>query len=320
MNELNNVIGMINPLGSNSFVKNNPLDIDSIEQIVVRVDEINVYSSFSNVVSAYLSTFDDDQYILSPPLSGISYKELILNILNLYRDYEFLIEPLHNEKYIYTIFPFGLFYIEEPISLCFLSDVDNNKFLIEQKKLLPFELSEDKIYIVVNIEKSDNNITKDRTFNTISIIDKIDDSVKTYIRMVGKNNRWSDWLEYTDDISINLNAFKLVDECKKLQKYLNDQLTLPTIYYNNTEYNSTSLDNNILSINCFGIEYLYSFNKDSDYKGSCSNLCYILNHSLDLLSYFKYVEDILCNNIYTPKQNELTYSFMNEWLLSHNNT
>ena len=305
MNQKNNVIGLINQFGANSFINNEPLNVDNISPVQINKDTLLEHLNLKDYFR-FKKLLTTNEYIELNPTIGEGYKELIKNIYNLFFDYYgFLYRDITNEKYIYSIIPVGLISVEDPINLCFLGDIDNNNFVSIQNQLLPFELSEDNTYIVINIDESKNDLYIDNSFTTITIINNLNEYFKTYIRISDKNKRWSEWLEWKNDISININIFKVLNTVVDMKNFF-EQKFLPTNEYEcmNISYNIL-YDNNIF------------YNNKSEYE--CKINLFKINQIFSLSSYLIFLKSLLHNITYTPKEDKLSCTYINQWQIMKTN-
>ena len=316
---MSNIVGMLSSLGATSFEKNKPFSPEDLEVVKIKdrfyerntmfhktIKTIKVQTKFSDEIK-----YETVDYHFLGPVNGVSYNGVISEIFKLFQDYYFILDYINC---YHVILPIGLITVPEPINLCLLTKINNNDFFISQKNIFPFELSEEKVYIVVNIEKSEEDLCVDQTFQTISIIDVESKNVETYIRIVFENKRWSDWLKYEDNISLNLNILKLITSFNELQNYLMIQL-LPTNDYEiknkiyKTNYNCCLCNKFILNLEN---EYVFNFTLDTEYKLKNIN-CFEINTYFSLDSYLLSINNIINNITHIPKNDLITFSFINEW-------
>lgn len=303
MNRKNNVIGIINKFGVNCFNRNKPLMLNGIPE--VKVSKEYYKEKFIRSTKADIDFVTDellsicDNYLPLDPITGKHYNELIKNVSDLFYEYcDFVYDDIVNKKYIYSTIPIGLITVEDPINLCFLGNIEQNDFNFIQDQIFPFELSVDIVYMVINVEKSEDNLCIDRSFTTITLMDGKNNSLKTYIRITDENDRWSDWLEYKDDISININIFKVLCLMAELNEFFKKQF-LPTNEYEcmNISYNIL-YDNNIF------------YNNKSEYE--CKINLFKINQIFSLPSYLIFLKSLLHNNTYTPKEDKLSCTYINQ--------
>ena len=297
---MSNIIGLINQFGANHFNRIEPLELNRIP--VVKVSENYYKEEFvQKTKSDIIPEIDKllfiyDNYLPLNPITGKHYNELIKNVSDLFYEYcDFVYDDIVNKKYIYSTIPIGLITVEDPINLCFLGNIEQNDFNFIQDQIFPFELSVDIVYMVINVEKSEDNLCIDRSFTTITLMDGENNSFKTYIRITDENDRWSDWLEYKDDISININILKVLCSMAELNEFFKKQF-LPTNEYEcmNISYNIL-YDNNIF------------YNNKNEYE--CKINLFKINQIFSLSSYLIFLKSLLHNITYTPKEDKLSFTY-----------
>ena len=88
-------------------------------------------------------------------------------------------------------------------------------YFISSGYLYPFEFSTDYEYLVISIYGDEDGTCQDDSFSSITIL-KNEKVITTYIRIADKSGRWSEWLELTDDVELNINYYKIYLEYRKL--------------------------------------------------------------------------------------------------------
>ena len=299
MSNIGNILGFINQFGVSSFNSNESLDVGRIYP--VQIHKNYLLNSFNKDNIEFNKIFIDSDYLELDPITGKKYEELVICIYSLFLDYyDYLYEDINNKEYIHTIIPIGLINVCNPINLCFLGNIENNDFIFTQDQIFPFELNEHNKYIVINIDKSEDELSIDNTFSTITIIDDLNQSFKTYIRIVDENKRWSDWLEWKNNISININIVKVLEAVKNMKTFF-EQKFLPTNEYESINILFKILYNDSMFYNNYECEYKWKIN------------LFKINQEFSLSSYLIFLKSFLHNNIHTPKEDKLSCTYISQW-------
>lgn len=211
----NNVIGLINSMGGFSFECNPPLDPFDIEEVLIYIkfftdnqEYVNenpvLFTAFADGVK-YCSDNDidtEDFNLILEPMSGIGYDDILIKTIEHLELFDVL------KTFITT--PSGILFSPERIALYKINnESDENYFNISN--MFPFEFSDEYVYLVVKIDGGNNEDNcDDRSFESISILNERERTLKqTFIRVASKNGRWSDWLDFTENVFLNINTFKL---------------------------------------------------------------------------------------------------------------
>lgn len=299
---MSNIIGFIEPLGGTMFNKNRPLVVEDIPKILV--SKVFLDSNKINFDALFVNRFcPDDAYFTAVPISGEDYNNNILDIFHSFQDCYYssdtLPDILDDKGYIRNIVPIGLLTVPNIINLCFLGNIENNDFNYMQDKIFPFELSEENIYIVINIYKSEDKLCIDNTITTVSVIDKSDNSIKTYIRVCDEDKIWSDWLEYSPDISININFIKLQIALEDLYEIINNETQIGSYYGLND------------------IIYEYEGVLNSEYNIN-NALAYHVLQTLTEENDLKFFNNVRNNVTFVPKLENTSLTYSSDWNMINN--
>ncbi len=317
---MDNVIGMLSNLGATLFDNNKPFTPDDLKMIkvteVFRKKNPTFYNldekEYKSAGYSCLLPIPECNFLL--PTEGPSYNEIVTEIYRLFQDYYFVLQYVNCYN---IILPVGLLTVSEPINLCFLANINNNDFTITQERIFPFELSEEKVYIVINIEKSEEDLCVDNTFQTVSIIDIETNNIETYIRIVFENKRWSDWMKYKEDVFLNINFVKLITSFNNLKNYLVSQLSPTNNYEIKNKIYKTCYSYHFDERNIFILdnEYIFNYNLDTKYK--LKNVNYFeINFDFSLSSYISFVNSVMNNITYIPSNDLIEIHHINKKSIS----
>jgi len=235
----NNVIGLINSMGGSSFERNPSLDPFDIEEVLIYIkfftdnyEHVNenpaLFTAFVDGVK-YCSdnNVDTDNFnLILEPISGIQYDDILIKTIEHLELFDAL------KTFITT--PSGILFSPERIAF-YKIDEENSESYFNISNMFPFEFSGEYVYLVVKIDGGNNEDNcDDRSFESISILNEKERILhKTFIRVASKIGRWSDWLEFTEDVFLNINTFKLFLETEILVYESIDKYSYEdTLYYN----------------------------------------------------------------------------------------
>lgn len=187
------------------FRTNHPLIPEEIEPIVLneKFFEDNKDLVLKDTFISEVIREGGTSYIV-PPVKGSDYRIYINTLIN-----NLMERKLLNQ---YTTVPLGLMLAPECFGMFVLDTVEDEQ--LAYTCTLPFELNTDYKYLVITVDESDDGSCEDDSFTSVSVL--VNGVInKTYIRIAGEDNRWSDWLEFTDDVELNINYYSLYKEYEK---------------------------------------------------------------------------------------------------------
>jgi len=285
----NKVIGLINSMGVSSFKNNPPLDPFSVEEVFIYteffvknhkyiLDNPVLYTAFADGLK-HCSDNDidvDDFNLILYPITGKEYDDMLIKTM----DHLELFDSL--KTFITT--SSGMFFSPERIALYKIEE-DNDETYFNIDNLFPIEFNKDYVYLVIKIDGEDNDSCDDRSFESLSVINEQDKTLnQTFIRVANKNGRWSDWLEFTEDVLLNINTFKLLLETEILVHDSVYKNSFEDILYDNYVITCNLLKDNGESISIdYDIQtdyiekdiFLYSFSYDYELDISCIKSTFI---------------------------------------------
>lgn len=219
----NKVIGVITSKGCMSFNGGLPLDVKSIPKICIYPEFYegdnkqyvlynrilyNAYKQNKKLCRKHNINYDLYMLVLND-VSGDNYKSILTNISHLL----FAIHQLN----IKICKPINLLSFDRVVGLYSIDENEDSLESFNSKNLLPFTISNKFNYFVVSVKKSDIKLCKDNSFETITLVNKeVSEMYQTYIRIVCDGGRWSEWLEYKDDLMVPINIYRLHLEIEKL--------------------------------------------------------------------------------------------------------
>lgn len=275
----NKVIGLINSIGISSLKSNPPLDPFSVEEVLIYTEffiENNkyilnnptLYTAFASGLK-YCSdnNIDTEEFnLILEPMSGTGYNDILIKTIEHLELFDAL------KTFITT--PSGILFSPERIALYKINN-ENHESYFNIGNIFPFEFSDEYIYLVVKIDGGNNEDNcDDRSFESISILNERERTLKqTFIRVASKNGRWSDWLEFTEDVFLNINTFKLFLETEILVYENIDKYSYEdTLCYNYIiSFNLIKDNGELLTIDYnnetnYVDEYTFFYSLHSDYE------------------------------------------------------
>lgn len=206
-------VGCVGRLFSSSnFMANPQLVTGDVESVVLSSKFLKEHKEIlkdNTFISEVIANGGNSYKV--PPINGKNYIIYINTIIDNLKRHNLLTE--------YASEPIGLILTSRAFSLITTAPNKDNMFDFLDSFIYPFELNGKYKYLVVAIDNSDNDpIDCSYRFNSFSSITIFSDEeiIGTNIRIADDDGRWSEWLEFTEDISLNINYYKIYTEYRKL--------------------------------------------------------------------------------------------------------